>query len=411
MKSLLIRGLKGIVQHADAPQSLRKGAEMSILPVLENAWLLVENGVFHSFGKEGEQVPERADEVIDGTGRFAFPGWCDPHTHIVFAGSRETEFVDKIKGLSYEEIFQRGGGILNSAQRMAEAEEEMLFESAMLRLQSMMKLGTTAVEIKSGYGLNVESELKMLRVIRRIKTSVKIPIKATFLGAHAIPKEFQNRRQEYVDLVCSMIPNITGEGLADYVDVFCDKGFFTPKETHQILEAGARNGLRAKIHANELDFSGGIQVGVAHQAVSVDHLEFTGPAEIEALLKSNTIPTLLPGTAFFLRIAYPPARKMIDAGLGVALATDYNPGSSPSGNYPFVLSLAALYLKMLPEEIFNAATINAAHAMEVADTHGVIRAGAPADFFLTEKIPSLAFIPYHYGQSPVWKVWVNGEVV
>lgn len=411
MGSLLIRGLKGIVQYADAPQALRKGVEMATLPLLEDAWLLVEHGVFHSFGKEGENVPENADEVIDGSGRYAFPGWCDPHTHIVFAGSRETEFVDKIKGLSYEEIFQRGGGILNSARRMESAEEEALFESAMHRLWGMMKLGTAAVEIKSGYGLSVEAELKMLRVIRRIKSSVKIPIKATFLGAHAIPQAFQGRRQEYVELVCNMIPAVVDEGLADYVDVFCDKGFFTPQETAQILEAGIKYGLKAKIHANELDFSGGIQVGVAHQAVSVDHLEFTGPAEIDTLLNSQTIPTLLPGTAFFLRIAYPPARKMIDAGLGVALATDYNPGSSPSGNYPFVLSLAALYLKMIPEEIYNAATINAAHAMEVADTHGVIRPGAPANFFLTEKIPSLAFIPYAYGQSPIWKVWVNGEVI
>lgn len=411
MGSLLIRNLKGLVQHADGPQELRKGKQMLNLPVLENAWLLIEDGKFKSFGKEDGSAPEHAEEIVDGSGRYAFPGWCDPHTHIVFAGSRETEFVDKIKGLSYEEIFQRGGGILNSARRLAETDEEALFEQAMQRLHSMMLHGTAAVEIKSGYGLSVESELKMLRVIKRIKEHVQIPIKATYLGAHALPQEYKNNRPEYIQLVCNLIPQLVAEGLADYVDVFCDKGFFTPDETAQILETGAKYGLKAKIHANELDFSGGIQVGVAYDAVSVDHLEFTGQAEIDSLLKSDTIPTLLPGTAFFLRIAYPPARKMIDAGLGVALATDFNPGSSPSGNYPFVLSLAALYLKMLPEEIFNAATLNAAHAMEVAETNGVIRVGAPANFFLTEKIPSLAFIPYAYGQSPVWKVWIQGKAL
>ncbi len=411
MGSFLIRNLKGLVQYAEGPQDLRKGKQMQTLPVLENAWLLIENGCFKAFGPEDGSAPERADEILDGSGRFAFPGWCDPHTHIVFAGSRETEFVDKIKGLSYEEIFQRGGGILNSARKLAETDESDLFDQAMRRLHGMMQLGTAAVEIKSGYGLSIESELKMLRVIKRMKEQVQIPIKATYLGAHALPQAYKDKRPEYIKLVCSIIPQLVAEGLADYIDVFCDKGFFTPEETAQILEAGAKHGLKAKIHANELDFSGGIQVGVAHDAVSVDHLEFTGPAEIESLLKSSTIPTLLPGTAFFLRIAYPPARKMIDAGLGVALATDFNPGSSPSGNYPFVLSLAALYLKMLPEEIFNAATLNASHAMEVNDTHGVIRIGAPADFFLTEKIPSLAFIPYAYGQSPVWKVWVKGHLI
>jgi len=337
------------------------------------------------------------------------PAFCDSHTHLVYAGSREAEYVDKIKGLSYEEIARRGGGILNSARRLQLASEQELFDSAWLRLEEIQSLGTGAVEIKSGYGLTTESELKMLRVIRRLREESPITIKATFLGAHAVPAEYKGRQSDYVDLVINeMIPVVAGEGLADFIDVFCDKGFFTPQDTERILMAGIKHGLKPKIHANELDFSGGVQVGVKYDALSVDHLERSGEEEIQALLQSDTMPALLPGAALFLGLPYPPARQMIEAGLPVTLASDFNPGSSPSGNMQLVMSLGAILLRMLPEEIINAVTINGAYAMGVDDQLGSISKGKKANLFITKPIPSYAFLPYAYGSNKVEKVILNG---
>jgi imidazolonepropionase len=330
---------------------------------------------------------------------------------LVFAKSREGEFVDRINGLTYEEIAKKGGGILNSAKKLQNTSEDDLFESALERLHEVIRMGTGAIEIKSGYGLTLEDELKMLRVAKRLKEVSPILIKTTFLGAHAIPKSYTNRK-EYIDLIVDeMIPQVAKESLADYCDVFCDRGFFTVEETDRILKQGLKFGMKAKIHANELDYSGGIQVGVDNKAISVDHLECVGEAEITKLKNSNTIPTLLPSTAFFLNLEYPPARKMIDSGLGVALATDYNPGSSPSGNMPFVIALACIKLRMSPQEAINAATINAAFALEIADTHGQIKKGNPANVFITKKMSSYDFIPYAFGSQIVDTVILNGKTI
>ena len=379
------------------------GAAMKTLPALDNAWLLIEHGVIHSYGTDG--VPERADEVIDAAGKFVLPCWCDSHTHIVYAGSRESEFVDKIHGLSYEEIAKRGGGIVNSALKLANASEEELFDAAWLRLEEMQNFGTGAVEIKSGYGLSYDGELKMLRVIKRLKEKSKLTIKSNFLGAHSYPTAFKQNHEAYIELLIDhMLPQIANEGLADFIDVFCDRGFFSPDETDRILQAGAKYGLQPKIHANELDYSGGIEVGVKNNALSVDHLEFTGDAQIEALRNSGTMPTLLPSTAFFLGLHYAPGRKMIDAGLPVAIATDFNPGSSPSGNMPFVVALACIKMKMLPEEAINAATLNSAYAMGVETQLGSITIGKKAQVFITKPISSLAYIPYSFGSNLVERV-------
>lgn len=390
-----------------------KGDRLSCLNGTENAWMVTTGDRITDFGpmQEWEQQKQHyaAATVTDCTGKIILPAFCDSHTHIVYHGSREMEFVDKIKGLSYEEIARNGGGILNSARRLHDATEEELYEQAWQRLEEMKKMGTGAVEIKSGYGLSVEDELKMLRVIKKLKQLSPITIKSTFLGAHAVPLAYRENRQGYIDLITEkMVPQIAEEGLADYIDVFCDKGFFTPSETEEILEAGAKFGMKPKIHANELDYSGGIQAGVKHGAVSVDHLEFTGEEEIEVLQNSSTIPTLLPSTAFFLRLHYPPARKMIAAGLPVALASDYNPGSSPSGNMFFVLSLACIQMKMLPEEAIQAATINGAYAMEVQDELGSITPGKKANFIITTPVPSYTFLPYSFGRPQVEAVIING---
>ena len=409
MNRILIVNAKGIVQHNRS--HVIRGKEMQELPVLENGWLMIEGDKICGIGHMDEPFHAPVNEVIDAEGKFVFPAWCDSHTHVVFAGSREGEFVDRIHGLTYEEIARRGGGILNSAKRLQTTDEEVLFEAALARLEEVKRSGTGAIEIKSGYGLSFDAELKMLRVIRRLKSASPLIIKSTFLGAHALPAEFRENRVAYVDmLVNELIPVIADEGLADFNDVFCDRGFFTVEETDRILEAGNKRGLRPKIHANELDYSGGIQVGVKHQALSVDHLECTGDAEIECLLNSTTMPTLLPGTAFFLKLHYPPGRKMIDAGLPVALASDYNPGSCPSGKMPFVCSLACLYLGMTPEEAINAATLNSAYAMGVMDDAGSLVKGKKANLFITRKIPSLAYLPYAFGSDLVEKVILNGEV-
>ena len=408
--SLLIRDIDGLYGIMDMPCTFKKGKAMSVLEGLDNAWLLAADGKILDFGPM-KDCPDRADEVIAAKGSFVLPAWNDSHTHIVFPDTREGEFIDKIRGMSYEEIAQRGGGILNSAQKMALAEEEILLEQALKRVEEMIGFGTGALEIKSGYGLNFESEMKMLRVIRELKYLVPIPVKATFLGAHALPVRFRKDRDAYIrNITDYMLPHIYREGLADYVDVFCDKGFFTPEETETILQKAAKFGIPPKIHANELDYSGGIQVGVKNQAVSVDHLEYTGEAEIQSLLSSNTVPTLLPSTAFFLKLKYAPARKMIDSGLGVALASDYNPGSSPSGNMPFVLSLASIYMNMLPEETINAATINGAFAMGLERETGSITRGKLANLIITRPMRDLALIPYHFGRNPVQKTIVKGKI-
>ncbi len=407
---LLVKNIKKLVQIEDMPKTWVAGSDMKELPSIDDAYLYIYDGLFADFGPMSS-CPDHPDaEVVDATGCMVFPSFCDSHTHLVYAGSREIEYVDKIRGLSYEEIAKRGGGILNSAERLRAASEDELFESAMERINEIVSLGTGAVEVKSGYGLSTESELKMLRVIRRIRSESPITVKSTFLGAHAVPMEYRGRQSEYVDLIVKeMIPQVAAENLADYIDVFCDKGFFTVEETERMLEAAAKYGLRPKIHANELALSGGIQLGVKHSALSVDHLEFTGEEEIASLLDSTTMATLLPGAAFFLGMDYPPARKMIDAGLPVALASDYNPGSSPSGDMKFILSLACVKMRMVPEEAINAATINSAYAMGLSGTHGSISRGKIANFFITKPSPSYEYMPYAYTQKLVDRVFLNGK--
>lgn len=414
----IIKNIKALVQTESEFITFRAGEAMKNLPFIENAFLVVVGDKIFDYGgmsefsiKKYASVKEKL-EVIDATGKMVFPSFCDSHTHIVYTGSREKEYVDKIKGLSYEEIAKRGGGILNSAKRLHEATEDELFEDAMLRLQEMASYGTGAVEIKSGYGLNTEDELKMLRVIRRLKESSPLTIKSNFLGAHAVPMEYRGNQSGYVDLIINeMIPLIAAENLADFVDVFCDKGFFTVEETERILMQGIKYGLKPKIHANELDYSGGIQVGVKYGALSVDHLEYTGDEEIEALLHSETMPTILPGAAFFLRLPLAPARKMINAGLPIAMASDFNPGSSPSGNMQLVLSMACIVFRLLPEEAVNAVTLNSAYAMGVQDELGTITRGKIANFFITKPIPSIEYMPYSYGDNKVEQIFLNGEKI
>ncbi|MCL4114825.1 UNVERIFIED_CONTAM: hypothetical protein GTU68_043705 [Idotea baltica] len=342
---------------------------------------------------------------------MVFPSWCDSHTHIVYAGSREGEFVDRVKGLSYQEIAAKGGGILNSAKRLQATGEEALYQQAMIRVKEVIKLGTGAVEIKSGYGLTVDAELKILRVAKRIKETTPLTVKTTFLGAHAIPTEFKENRKAYLDLVCeTMMPKIADEGLADYCDVFCEQGFFTAQETDRVLTAGNKFGMKAKVHANQLSSSGGIEMGVKNGAISVDHLEHVNDAEVELLRNSGTMPTLLPSASFFINVGYPPARKLIDAGLPVAIATDYNPGTTPSGNIPFLLSLSCLKMRMTPNEAINAATINSAYAMEVEQKLGSICIGKKANVFITNEIPSVEFLPYMFGSNLIETVILNGEI-
>jgi imidazolonepropionase len=434
--SILIKNIKELVQVEEIPRLKVAGPEMAKLNTIKDAWLLIEGDRIADFGKMGELdsryevrstkyekgsddissahqlISSSAHQLIDASDRLVFPSFCDSHTHLVYAGSREIEYIDKIKGLSYEEIARRGGGILNSAKRLREASEDDLIEQAMGRLNEIMMFGTGAVEIKSGYGLTVEDEMKMLRVINRLKKLTPVTIVPTFLGAHAVPAEYKGRQSDFVDLVINeMIPRVASDELADYIDVFCDKGFFTLEETDRILLAGMKYGLRAKIHANELDYSGGIQLGVKYNALSVDHLEFTGDAEIGCLTDSETMPTILPGAAFFLNMDHAPARKMIDAGLPVAFASDFNPGSSPSGNMQLILSMACINYRLLPEEAIHATTINTAYAMGLSEELGSIARGKKANLFITKPIPSLEFMPYAYGSNKVEKVILNGEMV
>ncbi len=384
---------------------------MRVLPSLDNAWLWIKDGKVEDYGGM-ESCPQLNIQTLDAEGKFVLPAWCDSHTHLVFAGSREGEFVDRINGLSYEEIAQRGGGILNSAARLRGMDEEELYEQSMARAAEVMSYGTGAVEIKSGYGLTKESEKKILRVVRRMKENSPLEIKATFLGAHAVPKEYKNNRKAYIDLIINeMLPGIAGEGLADYIDVFCEKVAFSVAETERIMEAGAKYGLKAKIHTNQFNCMGGIQAAVKHGALSVDHLEVLTDEEIDVLKSSDTIPCLLPSAPFFLNDHYPPARKILDAGLPVALATDFNPGSTPSGRMPFVLSLACIKMKMTPEEAITAATVNGAYAMEVHDKCGTISKGKLANIIITKKIPSIAYLMYAFGTDVVEQVYIKGERV
>ena len=409
---LLITNI-GILAGLDTEHKLRLcGSEMQKFTTLQDAWLLIEDSRFKEWGKMSEMPSEGipADRVIDAEGGAVMPSWCDPHTHIVYAGSREGEFVDKICGLSYAEIAKRGGGILNSADLLHTLSEDDLYRSAMLRVDEIIRKGTGCVEIKSGYGLNTADELKMLRVIKRIKETSPLKVKSTFLGAHAVGRGYS--QPDYVDLVVNeMIPEVGKEQLADYVDVFCDEGFFTPEETERILEAASKWGMLPKIHADELASSGGVAVGVRHGALSVDHLESMTVEEIELLRGTTTMPTVLPGTSFFLNLPYGKARQMVDAGLAVAVASDYNPGSTPSGDMKFIVSLACIKLRLLPVEALNAATINSACAMGESKDYGSIAVGKVANVFITEPIPSISYIPYAYTTPIVKKTILAGEEV
>lgn len=410
--SLLVKNIGTIAGIDESSRTRLAGEEMSRTGTLDNAWLLTDGNRIKEYGTMESQPCEEGHTVIDAKGGWLFPSFCDSHTHIVYAGSREQEFLDKINGLSYEEIAKRGGGILNSADRLHDTPEEELYRQAMERIDEIVAMGTGLVEIKSGYGLTLEDELKILRVIRRIRETAPLEVRATFLGAHAVGRAYKGRQAEYVEHVCNdMIPAVAKERLADYVDVFCDRGFFTPEETAKIIETGASYGLRAKIHANELAVSGGVEVGVAHEALSVDHLESMGDEQIEALRGSDTMPTLLPGCAFFLGITYPPARRMIDAGLAVALASDYNPGTAPSGNMRFVTSLASIKMKMTPAEALNAATLNSACAMGESKDFGSITRGKVANFYITKPLPSLAFLPYAHQTPLITDIILKGKQI
>lgn len=406
----LITNIKELIQVREHTISKLQGAEMKELPSIKNAWLLIENEFIADFGSMDSLPTLEVDSKIDATGKIILPSWVDSHTHLVYAGNREQEFVDRINGLTYEEIANKGGGIINSAQKLQQTNEDSLYEQTVKRLKEVIQLGTGAIEIKSGYGLTLEAELKMLRVIKRLKEEFPITIKATFLGAHALPKEYKDNREAYIDeIVNVMIPKIAEEQLADYVDAFCEKGYFTVEDTIRVMEAGKKYGMSAKIHVNQFNAIGGIKAGVENSALSVDHLEVMNTEDIEALKGSETMPVALPSCSLFLSIPYTPAREMIDAGLPLALATDYNPGSTPSGNMNLVVSLACIKMRMTPEEAINAATINAAYAMGISETHGSITKRKKANLILTKEIPSYGFLPYSFGSNHIENVFLEGQ--
>lgn len=410
MSATLITNIKQLVNVREH-SSLLRGSELATLPCIENAYLLIEDDTIVAYGKmeDWKAGESHVSYTVDAHGAFILPAWCDSHTHTVFAASREEEFVYKIKGMSYADIAAKGGGILNSARKLNDATEDTLFNQAWQRLEELSKLGTGAIEIKSGYGLTVEGELKMLRVIKKLKERSSLSIKATFLGAHTYPQEFKNNHQGYIDsIINDMLPVIAREELADYIDVFCEEGFFSPEETETICRAGMTVGLKPKIHANQLNLSGGTQVGVKLGAVSVDHLETMDEAAIQALANSNTVGTLLPTAAFFLRMPFQPARALIDAGCAIALASDFNPGSSPSGNMNLVVAMSCIQMKMLPEEAINAATLNGAYAMELGQELGSITIGKKANLIITKPIPSLAYLPYAFGSNLIDKAMIKG---
>lgn len=414
---LLIINIKELFVIEDNTKIKLFGKEMDSLSSLKNAFLFCDNGIVNDYGLMKDynfSVVENSPdiEIIDAAGKIIIPAFCDSHTHLVFPASREGEFVDKIKGLSYEEIAKRGGGILNSSKKIKEISEEDLYNNSFERLNDVMSYGTGSIEIKSGYGLSTEQELKMLRVIKKLKDNHSIRIKSTFLGAHAIPIEFKNEPDKYVDKVINeMLPKVANEGLVDFIDVFCEKGFFTVAQTERILEAGFKYGLKPKIHANELYLSGGVQTGVKYNALSVDHLECIGEEEINCLKNSDTIPTVLPGVSLYLGIPYAPARKLIDAGLPLTMASDFNPGSSPSGNMQLVYSLGCIKYKLTPAEALNAITINGAAAMELSNVAGSITRGKSADFIITKPITSLDFIPYSFGSNKLDTLILKGKIV
>ena len=413
--NLLVTNIHQLI-NVRTESKLLRGKELAELPIIQNAYLLIENGLIKEYGKMETLSPEighRSDEeLINANGATIMPAWCDSHTHLVFAASREEEFVDKLKGKSYADIAANGGGILNSALKLNDTSEDVLFKLAWQRLQDLMRLGTGAIEIKSGYGLTVEGELKMLRVIRRLKERSPIPVKASFLGAHTYPLEFKENHQAYIDLIIGeMLPKIADEQLADYIDVFCEDGFFSTAETATICRAGMKIGLKPKIHANQLHLSGGVQAGVKLGALSVDHLETMDEYAIKTLAASNTIGTLLPSAAFFLRMPFQPARALLDANCAIALASDFNPGSSPSGNMNLVVALSCIQMKLLPEEAINAATINGAFAMGLENELGSIMTGKKANLIFTKPIPSVAYIPYAFGSNLIEKVMINGVFI
>lgn len=410
---LLIKNIRTLAGIVPADTLMLRGGEMNnSAGQIDDAWLLAEDGVIVGFGPMATLPEVEADEVVDADGRVVFPAFCDSHSHIVYAGSREGEFRDKIAGMTYQEVAARGGGILNSADRLHEASEEELYEAALPRAWRMIRSGAATLEIKSGYGLTTEDELKMLRVVRRLQENLPATVKATFLGAHAVGRAFAGRQSDYVDHVCrDMIPAVAEQGVAEFVDVFCDEGFFTPEQTAQILECGGRYGLRAKIHANELASSGGVQVGIRYGALSVDHLEEANEQDVRDLAASATIPTVLPGASFFSNLPFAPARRMIEAGLPVAIASDCNPGSSPSGNMTFLWSLACIKMRLTPEEALSALTINGAAALGLSGDRGAISVGRRADVVISKPVPSLAYIPYSFGEDLVESVIIGGTKV
>ncbi len=412
---ILLENIKELVQVIDKPVLMRAGKEMRSVKTIKNAFLIIRDEVIEEYGRMEELKDKYTDDdylvEIDCTNRLVYPCFCDSHTHLVFSHSRENEFVQRISGVSYEEIACSGGGILNSAKKLHEISEEELYNLSMERIIEIIKMGTGAVEIKSGYGLSTEDELKMLRVIRRIKETAPICVRSTFLGAHAVPEEYKTNPSDYVDLIINeMIPQVTAEELADFIDVFCDKGFFTPEDTERILMAGIKYGLRPKIHANELGHTGGVEVGVKYNALSVDHLEYMNDEEIQVLKDTETMPTVLPGAAFFLNLPLSPVRKMIEAGLPVALASDFNPGSSPSGNMSFISALGSIKYQMTPAEVINATTLNSAYAMGVSDCLGSITKGKIANLFITSEVEGMASLPYFFGSNLVETVIINGVI-
>ena len=409
MTTLLIN-IKELLQVRETALAKVSGAEMAVLPTIKNAFLVIKDNLITGFGSMNNLPEIHADKTINATGKIVLPSWCDSHTHIVYAGNREQEFVDRINGLTYEEIANRGGGILNSAKKLIETSEEEIYEQSKTRLEEVMRLGTGAVEIKSGYGLTVEGELKMLRVIQRLAKNYPITIKATFLGAHAFPSDYVANHKGYIDLIINeMLPEIAKHNLADFIDVFCETGYFTVEETQQIIEAGIKLGLKPKIHVNQFNSIGGIQAGIKYNALSVDHLEVMNPEDIEALKNTETMPVALPSCSYFLSIPYAPARAMMTAGLPIALATDYNPGSTPSGNMNFVVATACIKMKMTPEEAINAATINGAYAMGISETHGSITVGKKANLIITKPISSYYQLPYAFGSNLIDTVIIEGE--
>ena len=408
----LIKNIKQLVQVRDQNITKLKGKQMSYLPTLSNAWLLINEDKIENFGGM-ETLPNiEADQEIDATGKLVLPSWVDSHTHLVYAGHREQEFVDKINGLTYEEIAAKGGGIVNSARQLQNTSEEELYQQSLQRLEQVIKMGTGAIEIKSGYGLKSEAEIKMLRVAKKLQKAHPILIKTTFLGAHALPAEFKDNKQGYIDQICNeMLPQIAEENLADFIDIFCEQGYFDIHDTEQVLEAGKKYGLRGKIHVNQFNSIGGVKTGVDYNVLSVDHLEVMKDEDIEALKNTDTIPVALPSCSLFIKIPYAPARKMIDADLPLALATDYNPGSSPNGNMNFVVSLACIKMGMTPEEAINAATLNAAYAMGIEKTHGSITKGKIANLLITDQVPSYGFLPYSFGNNHISQVILGGKLV